>query len=66
MHPLHTHSLVAHLCVEPYPGYSDVEKALVHVVFLEGSLFGAVVIQRELIQSIQTYKLSSFFHEAMT
>ena len=41
--------LVAHLCVEPYPGYSDLEKVLVYVVFLEGSLFGAVVIQRELI-----------------
>ena len=54
MHPLHTHSLVAHLSVEPYPGYSDVEKALVYVVFLEDSLFGAVEIRRELIQSIQT------------
>ena len=54
MHPLHTHSLVAHLCVEPYPGYSDVEKALVYVVLPEDSLFGAVVIQRELIQLIQT------------
>ena len=49
MHLLHTHSLVAHLCVEPYLGHSDLEKVLAHVAFLEDSLFGAVVIQRELI-----------------